>query len=171
MCAPVRSAQDEAFQQNAKAKFISIAPGFVEWPASTFKAPDSPLEICIHGGFSFGITLAQLAQGAKFKGHRMEIKWARKEQDLPACQVLFVGRSAAKRYDKVFEAIRSSTTLTIGEDPDFLRAGGMVNLQGAGNGVVFDVNLDAVNEGHLKLSSQMLALARNVVHNAESAKN
>jgi hypothetical protein len=69
---------------------------------------------------------------------------------LAACQILFVSGSPAKHYDKALDAVKNSITLTIGEDADFLHAGGMLNLQPAGAGVLFDVNLDAVNEDHLK---------------------
>lgn len=101
----------------------------------------------------------------------MEVKWARKEQELTGCQLLFVSRSAANRYGKVLEAVKNSATLTIGEDPEFLKAGGMVSLQAGQSGLLFDVNLDAVRDSHLKLSSQMLALARHVVYRTESAKS
>jgi hypothetical protein len=73
-------------------------------------------------------------------------QWARKEQDLSACQILLVSRSAAKRYDKTLNAVKNSITLTIGEDANFLQAGGMLSLQSDRAGVLFDVNLDAVNE-------------------------
>jgi hypothetical protein len=101
----------------------------------------------------------------------MEVKWARKEQDLPACQILFVSHSAARRYDKALDAVKNSVTLTVGEDTNFLQAGGMVSLEPMGSALLFDVNLDAVNEGHLKLSSQLLSLASHVLHRTESAKN
>ena len=171
VCVPGTSAQESSQLYEAKARFLSIAPGFVEWPAATFKTANAPLEICVHGDFSFGTSLAQLTRASTLNGHRMEVKWARKEQDLPGCQILFVSHSAAKRYDKTLDAVRSSITLTIGEDTDFLQAGGMVTLQPTGAGLSFDVNLDAVNDAHLKLSSQMLSLARRVVHRTESAKN
>jgi hypothetical protein len=163
--------QDDSQRYEAKAKFLSIAPGFVEWPAATFKTPTAPLEICVHGDFSFGTGLAEIARSASLNGHRMEVKWARKEQDLPGCQIIFVSHSAAKRYDKVLDSLKSSINLTVGEDSEFLQAGGMVSLQATANGVLFDVNLDAVSDGHLKLSSQMLSLARRVVHHPESARN
>ena len=53
----------------------------------------------------------------------------------------------------------------------FARQGGCRILQPAGAGVLFDVNLDAVNQGHLKLSSRLLSLARHVLHHTESGKN
>ena len=168
---PRAVAQDDLRQYQAKAKFLSVMPGFVEWPAATFKTPTAVLQICVHGDFSFGTSLAELARTETVSGHRMEVKWVRKEQDLAGCQLLFVSRSAAKRYDKVLDAVKNSITLTIGEDPEFLQAGGMLCLQPGQNGVLFDVNLDAVRDGHLKLSSQLLALARHVVHRTESARS
>ena len=167
----VAIAQDDSQQYGAKAKFLSITPGFVEWPASTFRTPTDALQICVHGDFSFGTSLAEFTRGATVGGHRMEVKWIRKEQELPNCQIVFVSRSAAKRYDKVLEALKNSTTLTIGEDPSFLQAGGMLNLQAAGVGVSFDVNLDAINEGHLKLSAQFLSLARHILRRTETVRN
>jgi hypothetical protein len=69
---------------------------------------------------------------------------------LAACQILFVSRSAAKHYDKALDAVKNSITLTIGEDGDFLHAGGMLNLQPAEAGVLFDVNLDALKRRSLE---------------------
>jgi hypothetical protein len=169
VCVPARTAQDDPHQYEAKV--LPMAPGFVEWPAPAFKAANSPLQICLHGDFSFGTSLAELTRTSILNGHRMEVKWAREEQDLAACQILFVSGSAAKHYDKALDAVKNSITLTIGEDADFLHAGGMLNLQPAGAGVLFDINLDAVNEGHLKLSSQLLSLARHVLRHTESGKN
>jgi hypothetical protein len=171
VCVPATSAQDDSQQYEAKAKFLSITPGFVQWPASAFKTANSPLQICVHGDFPFGASLAALTRASSLNGHRMEVKWARKEQELPACQLLFVSRSVAKRYDKALDAVKNSVTLTVGEDADFLQAGGMLSLQSAGSSVLFDVNLDAVNEGHLKLSSQFLSLARHILRHKESDKN
>jgi YfiR/HmsC-like len=171
VCGPRAVPQDDSQQYVAKAKFLSVMPGFVEWPAATFKTPTAALQICVHGDFSFGTSLAELARSEMVGGHRMEVKWVRKEQDLAGCQLLFVSHSAAKRYDKILEAVKNSITLTIGEDPEFFKAGGMLCLQPAQNGVLFDVNLDAVRDGHLKLSSQLLALARHVVHGPDSARS
>jgi hypothetical protein len=103
-CVPGTSAQEPSQLYEAKARFLSIASGFVEWPAATFKTANAPSEICVHGDFSFGTSLAELTRTSTMNGHRMEVKWARKDQDLPACQVLFVSHSVAKRYDKTLDA-------------------------------------------------------------------
>lgn len=171
VCVPRSVPQTNMQQYEAKAKFLAAMPGFVEWPALTFKSPAATLQVCVHGDFPFGTSLAELARNETVNGHRMEVKWARKEQDLAGCQLLFVSHSVAKRYEKVLEAVKNSTTLTIGEEAEFLNAGGMMSLSASQSGLQFDVNLDAVRDGHLKLSSQLLALARHVVHRAEAARS
>jgi hypothetical protein len=171
VCVTGTVGQEVERQYRAKAKFLVIVAGFVEWPVSAFKTPTAPLQICLKGDFRFGPNLVALTQSANVGGRRMEVKGIRKEQDLPNCQILFVSQSDPKRYEKVLEAVQNSFTVTIGEDPAFLNAGGMMSLQTVGNGVSFDVNLDAENGGHLKLSSQLLSLARHILHRTEAASS
>ena len=164
------AAQQEPGEYQAKAHFLANAPGFVEWPTAAFQTPATPLLICVYGNFAFGTALAEQARGASVRGRRLDVKWIRAEQDLLACQVVFVSRSAAKNYGKVLQIVRDNGTLTIGEDPEFLKTGGMMSLEPAARGLTFDVNLDAVQQGHLKISSQLLSLARRVFHGTELAR-
>lgn len=99
------------------------------------------------------------------------MKWVRGEQSLAGCQVVFVTRSMAKAYGKVLQSVRYAGSLTIGEDGDFLRAGGMMAFAQNGHDLIFDVNIDAVMREHLKISSQLLSMARQVIHDGEFAKS
>lgn len=163
-------AQHAPGEPEAKARFLANTPTFVEWPPNAFPTASAPLLICIHGDFSFGTTLAELTRGETVKGRKLEVRWIHSEQSLGGCQVLFVTRSMAKKYAKVLETVKDSGALTVGEDPEFLKAGGMVNLEPAGSGLTFDVNIDAVSSGHLKMSSQLLSLARHIFHATEVAR-
>lgn len=125
------AAQQEPGEYQAKARFLANAPGFVEWPPSSFQTAAAPLLICVHGDFPFGTALAEQTRGTSVRGHRVEVKWIRAAQDLLACKVVFVTRSAAKNYGKVLQIVRDTGTLTIGEEPEFLKTGGMVTLQPA----------------------------------------
>jgi hypothetical protein len=164
------SAQHAPGEPEAKARFLANTPTFVEWPPNVFPTPSTPLLICIHGDFSFGTALAELTRGETVKGRKLEVRWIHSDQSLAGCQVLFVTRSMAKKYAKVLETVKDSGALTIGEDPEFLRAGGMVNLEPVASSLTFDVNIDAVSSSHLKMSSQLLSLARHVFHTTQVAK-
>ena len=166
----VSAAQQAGGEYQAKARFLANAPGFVEWPSSGTQSPGTTLLICVHGDFSFGTALAEQTRGTLVRGRHLAVKWARAEQDLQGCQVLFVSRSAAKRYQRVLQVVKDGGSLTIGEDPEFLKTGGMVSLESTDRGLTFDVNMDAVQEGRLKISSQLLSLARHVFRGSESAR-
>jgi hypothetical protein len=159
-----------AAEYRAKANYLANFASFVEWPAEALPSGNTPFLVCVFGEFSFGTSLAELTRGTTVHGRRLEIRWVHKIQELSACQVLFVSRSVRKSYDQVLEAARGKMVLTVGETPEFLDAGGILTFAGKQGAIQFDVNLAAANKAHLRISSQLLALARRVVNRAEDAK-
>jgi len=157
-------------EYRAKAHFLSKFPFFVEWPEHALPTEHGPFLICVYGDFPFGTSLAEKTRGAAIHERRVEIRWVRKEQELKSCQILFVSRSEHRRYSQVLEAVRTNGVLTVGETAEFLDAGGIVSFTMLQEVLQFDVNLDGANKVRLKISAQMLALARHVVHNADGAK-
>ena len=132
---------------------------------------EAPFLVCVFGEFSFGTSLAEIARGAIVQKRHLEIRWIRKVQELSSCQILFVSRSEQKRYNLSVDAVRSLTVFTVGETPEFLGAGGILCFSSQQGTIQFDVNLEAANKAHLKISSRLLALARHVVNQAKAAKS
>lgn len=160
-----------AFAQNAttaeyvsKATFLSNFPAFVEWPNETFSSPSAPFLICVYGDFSFGTSLAELTRSTKVNERKIGVRWIHKEQELRTCQLLFVSKSEEKKYAKILENVQGASVLTVGETPAFLPAGGMMSFSLRQTTLQFDVNLEAVTKVHLRISSRLLALARQVIN-------
>jgi len=168
---PMRAQNSQEAEYRAKAIFLSKIPSFVEWPVEALPAGPAPFLICVYGDFSFRTLLAQSTGGETVHGKRMEVKWMHKEKELRACQILFVSQSEAKRYKPVLDAVEGSSVLTVGETPDFLSAGGAISLLVQQDSLRFEVNLERASGAHLKLSSNMLALARRVVNRAAEVRN
>jgi len=157
-------AQDsEAVEYRVKANFLAAFPKFVEWPDAAFPSANSPIRICVYGHFSFGTSLASRTQATQIHGRPIEVRWARKEQELRGCQILFVSHSEAGRYPAVIRAMRGENVLTVGETPDFLRDGGAIEFRYTDNQLQFAVNLNAASDNHLRISSSMLVMASHVV--------
>ena len=154
-----------------KANFLAVFPNFVEWPASAFPSVQAPLFICLFGDFSFGTSLAELTRGLLIRGRRVEIRWVRNERALRTCHILFVSQSEGKRYARIFNAIRGASVLTVGETPDFMARGGAIDFLIEEDRLQFEVNMGAANDAHLRISSNMLALAHHVVTKMEAAKS
>lgn len=150
-------------EYRVKANYLAAFPKFVDWPDAAFPSANAPIRICVFGDFSFGTSLASQARATQIHGRPIEVRWARKEQELRSCQILFVSRSEAARYPSVLRAVRGESVLTVGETPDFLREGGAIEFRYTGNQLQFAVNLNAVSDAHLRISSSMLSMASHVV--------
>jgi YfiR/HmsC-like len=166
-----RGREERLNEYQAKASFLAAFPKFVEWPPDAFSAEQSPLLLCVFGDFSFGTSLAEATRGTSIRGRHVEVRWARKEQDLRACHILFVSRSEGKRYGSIFKSIQGANVLTVGETSDFLASGGAIDFLIAEDKLQFEVNIGAASDAHLRISSNMLALARHVISRTEAAKS
>ena len=60
---------------------------------------------------------------------------------------------------KNLAALDKSPILTVGDQPDFLKRGGMIQFVLEGNKVRFEVNLTAAKKAGLTLSSELLKVA------------
>jgi YfiR/HmsC-like len=153
-------------EYRAKANYLANFPSFVEWPPESMPPGEAPFLVCVFGEFSFGTSLAEIVRGTTVQKRRIEIRWIRKLEELPSCQILFVSGSEQKRYNLSLDAVRGRTVFTVGETPEFLSAGGILCFSSQQGTIQFDVNLEAANKAHLKISSRLLALARHVVNQA-----
>ncbi|MGH9743479.1 MAG: YfiR family protein [Candidatus Acidiferrum sp.] len=168
---PSQSQDISSTEYREKANFLAAFPNFIEWPTDSFNSLQAPFLLCVFGNFSFGTSLAQTTQGLSIHGRRIEVRWARKDSDLRACQILFVSRSEEKRYARIFKAIQGASVLTVGETPDFLANGGAINFLFEDDKLQFEVNVAAANGARLRISSNMLVLARRVIAKEEAAKS
>jgi hypothetical protein len=172
LCAgqPVQAQTQSELEYRSKASFLSKFPLFIEWPEGALPAAGAPFLICVFGVFPFGVSLAAVTRGSTIHERRVEARWVHKEEELSACQIVFVSRSERKKYSRIIETLRERMVLTVGETPEFLDAGGIVAFSMDGGNLQFDVNLAGANRSRLKMRSQLLALARHVVNQAEAAK-
>lgn len=133
---------------------------FVEWPPETFRGPETPLVIAILGEDHLGASLENVLSGKTLNGHPWVIVRARHVQDAMDSQILFISSSEGRPERHILEKLKGRSILTVGEREGFLRNGGMVNFVRDGDGFRFEVNPDAGERVGVKISSQILSLAR-----------
>jgi hypothetical protein len=156
-------------EYSSKAAFLAKFTGFVEWPPEVLLDNSSPFVLCVVGQFSFGTTLAETTRSHLVRGHRMEVRSLKRDQNFSACNLLFVSHSENKSYSKILSVLPAAGVLTVGETPDFLTAGGIMAFSMAQGNLQFDVNLQAASHANLKISSRLLMLARQIIRKAEDA--
>jgi hypothetical protein len=84
-------------------------------------------------------------------------------RDAQQCQILFVGRSEREQASKLLAAVRDRPVLTVGDSSRFMEQGGMIEFLLQDRRVRFDVNLPSAQRSKLRVSSNLLRVARKVL--------
>ena len=159
----------ESSEYLIKAGFIYNFAKLVEWPATAFPQPDSPIVIGILGNDPFGATLDRIVADKKISGRVISVKrvkWSKDFKELKDCNILFISSSEKEHIDSVVEAMKGLPILTIGDAPGFAKRGGIINFTLEDNKVRFEVNVEAAKHADLTISSRLLTLAKIVQQGA-----
>jgi len=142
-----------------KAAFLYNFAKFVEWPAGSFKTPDSPVQICIFGKNPFGSALSDAIQGKTLDGRTFVILQISEAPSKDSCQIVFVTAAGRNRFRALARVSPETGVLTVGETPGFSEDGGVINFRLENNKVRFEINVNAAEAEKLRLSSKLLSLA------------
>jgi hypothetical protein len=157
---------EESVEYPVKLAFLYNFTKFVEWPRDSFRSPSAPLVICIVGNDPFSPNIESELRTRTVGGHPIEVRTLKPGDILNVCQLAFVPVTAEDQATKIVKALKGSSTLTVGEADGFAALGGIINLTVEGNKLHFEVNLLAADRAGLKISANMLALAK-IVHDGE----
>ena len=123
------NAQDssESSEYLVKAGFIYNFAKLVEWPATAFAQPDSPIVIGILGTDPFGPIIDRVLDGKKVNGRGLVVKRLKSLNDVKDCHIVFVTSSEVARSIEAIRLAKNMPVLTIGEIPGFAKHGGIIN--------------------------------------------
>ena len=151
------SAQQVAQANQVMAAFVYRLPQFVEWPADALEGSDA-LEICIAEPDPLSATLEHLLDGENLQDRPLAVRRLGRSRNLDGCHVLYVSADAY-RPDTLLERAADRPILTVGDAPDFLDAGGIIQLMVLDRRIRFEVSSGAAARAGLQLSSQLMDLA------------
>ena len=157
-----------ATEYQVKAAFLFNFAKFVEWPADAFASADAPLQICVLGQDPFGHDFEQAIEEKTVIGHRLEIIHPSGLPQAKACQIIFVAASEGPHLREILRALRGASVLTVGDSAGFARMGGIINFVLDDSRVRFEINLQAADRAHVKLSARLLMVARLIVTDDET---
>ena len=145
-----------------KAAFLYNFAKFVEWPAPTLEKIGDTFTIGIWGEDPFGEDLENELTGKMVQGKRLVLKKLTRLEDAPKCQVLFISASEKDKLPMALEILKGFSVLTVSDIPSFIQRGGMVGFILDHNRVRFNINLEMAEKSDLKISSQLLKLAKTI---------
>ncbi|HEY1171746.1 MAG TPA: YfiR family protein [Verrucomicrobiae bacterium] len=143
-----------------KAAFLLNFTKFVDWEPEAFSSEGDPFRIGILGEDPFGQVLEATTQGETVKNRKIQVKRAKKVEDLKDCQMLFISKS---EKNNVFKAVADAATrpiLVVGETDGFCTGGGHIGFYPEKTKIRFEINPAAAQRCGLKIRSDLLSLGK-----------
>jgi len=167
---PARSLAAVALTEyEVKAGFLYHVGWFVEWPANSVQDHASTFIIGVLGTHPFGSALDDVMRGKAIHERPVVIKYYQRVEEAVSSHVLFISASEEPRLPAILAVLETTPVLTISDLERFAERGGMIALRLVDRKVHFDINMDATERAGLKLSSQLLRLAK-VIHGIQRVR-
>jgi hypothetical protein len=159
-------AQSTPDEYQVKTAFLFHFAQFVDWPAGAQNTQDPSLKLCIFSDEPHREEIQSTIEGKTIEARVFHVRLISQPQEIPGCNVLFLSREEARRQTAILRSLRGTPVLTVGETTNFLSEGGIIRFHLEEGKIRFDINLEAAEWSHLKISSQLLLLATSVMRGA-----
>ena len=147
-------------EDQIKAAYLFNFAKFIEWPQGAFTSDSAPIHFCTLGRSPVADELDASVRGKNIDAHTIEIRHLHAPEEIKDCHLVFLSAGAGKQEQKLVQAAKGLPVLLVAEIPEFARVGGTINFLMEDGKLVFEVNISAAENAHLKISSKLLALAR-----------
>jgi YfiR/HmsC-like len=148
-------------ESQIKAAFICKFGNYVEWPPDKRSADPA----FVIGALTDGAGIEELTRAATGKtvnGKPIVVRQLGRNDALDDVAILYVARSHSVPIAEILGGLRRRPILTVTESADAPAAGSIVNFVVVDDRVRFDIALAPAEQGSLKISGRLLALARKV---------
>ena len=153
--------QAQSNEYQVKAAFLYNFAKFVDWPAEAFGGSNGTLIIGVVGDDPFGGALDQAINGKSIGGRSLAVRRLKWGQDLRSCHILYISSSERKHLSQIIQSLRGASVLTVGDMGQFNQQGGIINFILEASKVRFEINSRGADQARLRISSKLLALAKN----------
>jgi uncharacterized protein DUF4154 len=152
-----RAGETAPSEAQVKAAFLLNFPKYVQWPSATFPATNSPVVVGILDNEDVAAEFSTMSAEKVVDGHPIKLLRVTSVPECRECHILFIG--SARKLPEILASLQGANVLTVGDFDDFNERGGMINLARRDRRIVLEVNLDAIRQAQLKVSSKLMALA------------
>jgi hypothetical protein len=141
------------------AAFLTKFPHFVTWPNSEERRKKPALRIGVIGKNVFPQHSISLVNSQTFEGRPIQVIEIAKASEISELDILFVGATEEEQIEKIIQAAKGKSILTIAAIPRFAHRGGMINFSPRGGYTRFEINLKQVGREKLRISAKLLRTA------------
>ena len=148
----------KASEYQVKADFLFNFSKFLEWPSVALGQPNEPFVVGILGNDPFGNYLDEITAGEKIMDRPMVVKRFNSIHDIDKCHILFINLPGES--SEVLNTLKGKSVLTVSDEQDFNRNGGIIRFYSDNDTIRLQINLDAAKTANLNVSSKLLRIAK-----------
>lgn len=149
-----------SLESRVKAAFVLNFVQFTRWPEESLGKKEDPLVIGVLDPDRLEGMLEKTVEDRVVQGRKLEVRHFAKPEQVRGCHVLVVGDNPPEGLSKLLGELRNQSVLTIGEQTDFMEAGGVIRFFIEDRKVRFEINTAAAERAKLQISSKLLKLAK-----------
>ncbi|MGI2172181.1 YfiR family protein [Shewanella sp. MF05960] len=142
-----------------KAAFTYNFAKFTQWPQTRLEQ-DSAWKICFYGN-QYRDSFKGL-ENKKIATHAISAIQLSETSPIDQCDVVFIDSGSRELTRRLFLAVDSKAILTVSDISGFAAQGGMIEIVEQDKRLFFKVNMQAIEQSGLNISSQVLKLALEV---------
>jgi hypothetical protein len=143
-----------------KAAFLYNFAKYVQWPAETRPSPAGAFVITVLGRDPFGSALEENLQGKEVDQLRVVVRRVHGPEEVGPSQIVFISDSQRTQLPAILKQLGDSPTLTVGDMDHFAERGGVIQFRTEGDRVRLSINRAAAERAHLRISAELLKLAK-----------
>jgi hypothetical protein len=154
------AAQKGPSEYEVKAAFLYNFARFVEWPPDAPGRDERPFVVAVLGDDPFGDALDRTLAGKTVASRPIAVRRLSSPEEAQHANIVFVSSSEKAQISHVLRVLGGARVLTVGEMSGFAEQGGMIGFRTENRRIRFDINADQAHRAGLRISSQLLKLAR-----------
>ncbi|MCU7869529.1 MAG: YfiR family protein [Candidatus Thiodiazotropha sp. (ex Lucinoma borealis)] len=158
---------ESATEHELKAVFLYNFANYITWPESAFQNQDSPFNYCLLGRSRINDSLNAVIKNETIKGRHLRLVEFQHPTQLSECHILFIHQLDEGYPPDLLRQLAAESILTVGDDANFIPAGGAISLLQKARKIDLVISMDAVELARLKVSSKLLRLAKRVRPSSE----
>lgn len=150
-------------ESTIKAGFILKFSEFIQWPEYyTSLYSEEPLNICLHGEDKFG-DIFDYVNDHDILRRKILIRRFVPTTELKSCHLVFINAIENEEIEILASEIKNSPVLVVTSNEELSHPVVAINFRKINNQIRFEINLSAFERSGVKISSELLNLATNVI--------
>ena len=146
--------------REVKAVFLINFLSFAEWPTAKLGPPSARMAIAILGDPPFAAIVGRAAEGRTANGRPIVVQTVETPEQAAGAHLVFIASSQARHLSAALRALTGAPVLTVGDTDGFAQEGVAINLYTFDNRVRIEVNSTAAARAGVRLSANLMRLAR-----------